>query len=128
MTPLEEVSNMNCHQCGNPLSGGAKFCPNCGEKVPASATPSAQILDFSQYIADRTRDFTGREWVFKVIDDWLGKSDGSRYFLLTNEFRSSLIVFAVHTQDFKEQEWVLVEIIRWGANPKPINCLIIIAA
>ena len=28
-------------------------------------------LDFSTYIAERTRDFTGREWVFAEIDRWL---------------------------------------------------------
>ncbi|MEU8816675.1 hypothetical protein [Actinoplanes sp. NPDC048796] len=28
-------------------------------------------LDFSPYIADRTRDFTGREWVFSEVDTWL---------------------------------------------------------
>ena len=72
---------MNCHQCGNPLPGGAKFCANCGEKVPASATPSAQILDFSQYIADRTRDFTGREWVFEKLNGWLEKKEKRFYWL-----------------------------------------------
>jgi len=76
---------MNCHQCGNPLPGGAKFCPNCGEPVPTSAIPPAQILDFSPYAAERTRHFKGREWVFKVVDDWLAKPDASRYLLLTGE-------------------------------------------
>ncbi len=39
-------------------------------------------IDFSDYIADRTRDFTGREWVFAAIDKWLAE-DGPRTFLLT---------------------------------------------
>jgi hypothetical protein len=29
------------------------------------------LLDFSDYITDRTRGFTGREWVFAEIDHWL---------------------------------------------------------
>jgi hypothetical protein len=42
-------------------------------------------IDFSNYIADRTRNFTGREWVFRAIHEWLSDPDGSRYFLLTGE-------------------------------------------
>lgn len=42
-------------------------------------------IDFSAYIADRTRNFTGREWVFRAIHDWLSDPHGSRYFLLTGE-------------------------------------------
>jgi hypothetical protein len=76
---------MNCLECQTSLPVGAKFCPNCGGAVPASAIPPAKILDFSQYIAERTRHFKGREWVFKVVDDWLGTTDKSRYFLLTGE-------------------------------------------
>jgi hypothetical protein len=62
---------MNCQKCGNPLPGGAKFCPNCGEPAPASPKTAARRLDFSEYIADRTRDFTGREWVFEKLNGWL---------------------------------------------------------
>ena len=40
------------------------------------------IADFSDYIIDRTRDFTGREWVFREINDWLQASK-QRVFLLT---------------------------------------------
>jgi AAA ATPase domain len=42
-------------------------------------------LDFSAFIAERTRDFTGREWVFAAINEWLTKPDGPRSFLLTGE-------------------------------------------
>ncbi|MEI6064481.1 MAG: hypothetical protein WCQ26_07810, partial [Pseudanabaena sp. ELA748] len=42
-------------------------------------------IDFSDYIADRTLNFTGREWVFRAIHEWLSDPDGSRYFLLTGE-------------------------------------------
>jgi hypothetical protein len=34
--------------------------------------------DFSAYIAERTRDFIGREWVFAEIDAWLAGSDAPR--------------------------------------------------
>ena len=27
-----------------------------------------QMLDFTEFIADRTEDFTGREWVFGAVD------------------------------------------------------------
>jgi len=47
--------------------------------------PIAPPLDFSKYITDRTRDFTGREWVFRAIDNWLADPEGSRVFLLTGE-------------------------------------------
>lgn len=36
-------------------------------------------LDFSAYIADRTRDFTGREWLFAEIDRWLADPTHRRY-------------------------------------------------
>jgi hypothetical protein len=35
-------------------------------------------LDFSAYIAERTRDFIGRERVFAEIDAWLADPDGPR--------------------------------------------------
>ena len=42
-------------------------------------------IDFSDYIADRTKNFTGREWVFRAIHEWLSDPDGSRYFLLSGD-------------------------------------------
>ena len=43
------------------------------------------VIDFTEYISERTRDFTGREWVFTAINGWLTKPGGSRFFLLTGE-------------------------------------------
>ena len=40
-------------------------------------------LEFSTFIDDRTKDFTGREWVFRVVETWLASPDGPRRFLLT---------------------------------------------
>ena len=42
-------------------------------------------LDFSAYIAERTKDFTGREWVFAEIDRWLADPNAPRYFIITGE-------------------------------------------
>jgi len=44
---------------------------------------AADSLDFSAFIDDRTKDFTGREWVFIEIDHWLASGDAPRAFLLT---------------------------------------------
>jgi hypothetical protein len=46
---------------------------------------SQATLDFSAYIAERTRDFTGRQWVFAEIDRWLASGDAPRYFIITGE-------------------------------------------
>jgi hypothetical protein len=43
------------------------------------------VIDFTGYLTERTAHFTGREWVFQAINDWLADPDGSRYFLLTGE-------------------------------------------
>lgn len=58
---------MKCPDCGHePIPQRIHFCPNCKTRLPTSP-----VIDFSSYIADRTRDFTGREWVFAEIDCWL---------------------------------------------------------
>ena len=36
-------------------------------------------------ISDRTPNFTGRDWVFEAIHQWLSAPNPSRYFLLTGE-------------------------------------------
>lgn len=40
------------------------------------------MFDFSDLMTERTKDFTGREWVFHRINDWLAQEQ-SRVFLLT---------------------------------------------
>ena len=37
-------------------------------------------LEFSTFIDDRTKDFTGREWVFRVVETWLASPDGPLLF------------------------------------------------
>ncbi|MGZ3626951.1 MAG: P-loop domain-containing protein [Ktedonobacteraceae bacterium] len=39
-------------------------------------------LDFRGLIAERTRDFIGRDWIFAEIDVWLADPTGSRYFFI----------------------------------------------
>ncbi len=40
------------------------------------------LFDYSATIAERTKDFTGREWVFEKLDAWLGNPHGAHVFLL----------------------------------------------
>jgi WD40 repeat protein len=49
-----------------------------------SSTPLT-ILDFAKDLEKLTQDFTGREWVFDEIGDWLSDPDGAPIFLLTGE-------------------------------------------
>lgn len=46
---------------------------------------SQTTLDFTAYIANCTRDFTGREWVFAEIDEWLAGPGAPHYFIITGE-------------------------------------------
>ena len=46
---------------------------------------TASSIDFTSYITERTRDFTGREWVFQAVQAWLADSHGPRFFLLTGD-------------------------------------------
>ena len=43
------------------------------------------IPDFSGYIAERTHNFTGRQWVFSEIETWLCNPNAPRYFIITGE-------------------------------------------
>jgi hypothetical protein len=42
-------------------------------------------IDFSAYIAEHTKDFIGRDWVFAEIDLWLAHPSGSTFFIITGE-------------------------------------------
>lgn len=43
------------------------------------------LYNFDSYITERTRNFTGREWVFAEIDRWLAIDDAPHYFVLVGE-------------------------------------------
>lgn len=46
---------------------------------------ATSVLDFSSYINERTRDFTGRTWVFNEFDAWLRTRNAPRYFMVVGE-------------------------------------------
>lgn len=50
--------------------------------------PDRTIVDFpvfAGFIQDRTKDFTGREWVFTEIERWLADPEGPAFFIITGE-------------------------------------------
>jgi len=50
----------------------------------------------------QTDHFTGREWVFQALNDWLAKPDGSRCFLLTGKPGSGKTAFAARLAQFSQ--------------------------
>src|SRR5262245_217331 len=65
-----------------------------------------RVPDFTAYITERTRDFTGREWVFETIDAWLANRQGPRYFLLTSEPGGGKSAIAARLVQFSHGEAV----------------------
>jgi ABC-type glutathione transport system ATPase component len=63
---------------------------------------SEAVADLTSYMAERTRNFTGREWVFKAIKNWLADIDGSRYFLLTGEPGSGKTAIAARLSSYTQ--------------------------
>ena len=59
-------------------------------------------IDFSDYIADRTLNFTGREWMFEAIQNWLDDPNGDRFFLLTGEPGSGKTAIAARLAQFAQ--------------------------
>src|SRR5262249_14839521 len=55
---------------------------------------------FSTYIEERTRDFSGREWILEVINDWLNSSNGSRFFIITGAPGSGKTALAARLAQF----------------------------
>ncbi|HBY95043.1 MAG TPA: hypothetical protein DEP84_13970, partial [Chloroflexi bacterium] len=60
------------------------------------------MIDFFPDIAERTRDFTGREWVFAAIDEWLARPDGARSFVVTGEPGSGKTAVATRLAQFSQ--------------------------
>ncbi len=68
---------MFCSGCGNKLQEGTQFCPNCGSKVSAAASPAAEkevkvILDPAEVVpqkpvADSSKSFAGQGKTFGLI-------------------------------------------------------------
>ena len=61
-------------------------------------------IDFTEYLNERTQNFTGREWVFQAVQNWLADSDGSRYFLLTGEPGSGKTAIAQRLTQFSQSQ------------------------
>ncbi|MBW4499646.1 MAG: ATP-binding protein [Scytonema hyalinum WJT4-NPBG1] len=53
-------------------------------------------INVTQKVSDCTPNFTGREWVFQKIYDWLFNPNASRYFLLTGKPGSGKTAIATH--------------------------------
>jgi WD40 repeat protein len=78
-------------------------------------------LDFSAYIAERTRDFTGREWVFAEIDRWLSDPDAPRYFIITGEPGIGKTAIAARLTQIRELDAYHFCIARQAATIDPLN-------
>ena len=63
---------------------------------------SKPVIDFTSYITERTINFTGREWVFQAINEWLADPDGSRFFLLRGEPGSGKTAISARLSQFAE--------------------------
>src|SRR5215211_4230227 len=67
-------------------------------------TGPRSVIDFSDYVADHTDEFTGREWVFNAVDDWLAQSGESRFFVLIGEPGSGKTALAGRLNQFSRNE------------------------
>jgi hypothetical protein len=65
-------------------------------------SPGKSVIDFTNNITERTNDFTGREWVFQAINNWLTDTDGPRFFLLTGEPGSGKTAIASRLAQFSQ--------------------------
>jgi WD40 repeat protein len=63
-------------KCPN-LSNASRACPACGRPVYWMGR-----YDYTELITDRTREFTGRDWVFAKLEAWLTDPSGQRVFFL----------------------------------------------
>ena len=68
----------------------------------AQAVISRRVLDFSAFIADRTRGFIGREWAFAEVDKWLATLSGPHFFLITGSPGSGKSAVAARLTQIRE--------------------------
>lgn len=58
-----------------------------------------QPWDFAAFLHEKRKGFTGREWLFKEIDEWRSKATGSRFLLITGDpgiGKSAIVAHLVH--------------------------------
>lgn len=65
-----------------------------------SATPGKRELKFDSYIAERTKQFAGRVWVFERIHEWLSLPAAGRFLLLTGDPGSGKTAIAARLVEF----------------------------
>ena len=65
----------------------------------ADSSVALPRLDFAAYVAERTADFSSRDWVLGELDDWLEDSDGERFFLILGEPGSGKTVLAARVME-----------------------------
>jgi hypothetical protein len=75
-----------------------------GSRFKVEQNVTRSVLDFTNYIADRTQNFTGREWVFQAINAWLVNPDKPRFFLLIGEPGSGKTAIAGRLSQFAQGE------------------------
>lgn len=85
-------------------------------------------LDFSADIAQHVPNFTGRQWVFKHLDNWLGSPDASRVFWITGApgvGKTAIAAYLCH----KRREVAAFHLCRYGHDDKsdPRRCVMSIA-
>ncbi|MGC9350135.1 MAG: hypothetical protein ACP5JG_18490 [Anaerolineae bacterium] len=61
-------------------------------------------IDFSRYIADRTKDYTDREWVYSDMDAWLGKTDAPTIYHLNGKPGSGKTAIAARLTQFAARD------------------------
>lgn len=60
------------------------------------------IFNYADWVAERARTFTGRDWLFRAVDAWLTDPHGRRVFLLTGEPGSGKSAVAARLLQFSQ--------------------------
>jgi hypothetical protein len=97
--------NVTVQQAGGDIVSGNKTVINyIIEDRAFQARPSELSRSFDSLIAERTRQFVGREFVFKALDDFLADpTQSSGYFIIKGEpgiGKSALMAHLVKTREY----------------------------
>jgi hypothetical protein len=86
--PRSATARQHQQPSAAPVEPPSSLRSPAGDGGAAAARPAARArveTPFRSVIDNRTRDFTGREWVFRKIDEFLQDTSGARVFLLTGD-------------------------------------------